>query len=545
MDSKNFDKQIEKLTENVEKQMMNLTQKLLSQQKGVFQRLDKLEKQANNGRDDKDSIRSGESSETSFTNDQFSNKRNFSITLQEEVCQPRIIQVKSRDNSEDSSGKISLAPPEQLTARSKKQSFLEENCNIMEEKISSEKQSYAEGLTIHGANRIATGGAVSKVIWSILVACSLLTAIMISKEHWESFLSDHSVSNFVITVEKEIKLPSITICNYAAINRERRHFSDGIPTYKRPLLVSDGSMRLCGQNLTQCGYNGTTLIKVQNYTADYSSSSLQNNLVDYDDTTNCFTVRGSTQYVPSDILSVQAVANRTPFDELWTELYVHPTEETFQEASPTVYWASEGWYHVILDKKIITRLGLPFTDCVEGKGSYEQNKFKGNYTVTKCKKGCFWEKVFEKCGAIPQMYKKHMREPRRFDNTTFINNTEMQTCLKEVEGDFSVTEECNRLCKLQPCYEEDIKLSLDYHKAPSYPNFYELAFTFHTFLVEHIEEKPAYTWQDLFANFGGCVGLMTGASILSAFELMIFFGLIVLDFFDLYTKCQTKIHPNP
>ena len=142
------------------------------------------------------------------------------------------------------------------------------------------------------------------------------------------------------------------------------------------------------------------------------------------------------------------------------------------------------------------------------------------------------------------MYKIHMREPHRFDNKTRINDPNAKACLETLERDSNVTKHCNAICVLPPCHAEDIKVSLDYHKSP-HPNFLELAFTFKSFLVEIIEERPAYTWQDLFANFGGCVGLMTGASILSIFELIVFFGLIVLDFFDLYTKFQTKIHPQP
>ena len=187
---------------------------------------------------------------------------------------------------------------------------------------------------------------------------------------------------------------------------------------------------------------------------------------------------------------------------------------------------------------------MPYTECVKGEGNYSQNKFTGNYTISKCKKGCLWEAVFEKCGAIPQMYKKHMRAPHRFDNITPVSDVDGDACLKEIEADFAVTEKCNNICKLQPCYEEDIKMSLDYHKAPLYPNFVELAFTFHTFIIEIVDEVPAYTWQDLFANFGGCVGLMTGASILSFVELFIFFGLILMDYFDLYSKVSTTVVPT-
>ena len=410
----------------------------------------------------------------------------------------------------------------------------------IEEKIHEEKQSYAEGLTIHGANRIATGRPFSKVIWSILVIASLTTAALISKEHWEAFLNSKSTSNTMILHQQSIPLPAITVCNYDGINKERRNFEGGPPSYVRPTLVNFPSMRACGGlNLTKCSDLKSRPIKVMTISPDYAKTTLQNHLVEFDNTTNCFTIKGLVQPTPSSLLSIQAVVNRSATSRT-SEIYINPASETFQETSPTAYWANEGFYHVNIEKKIITHLGKPYTDCVEGKGSHSQNKFKGNYTVTKCEKGCFWEKVFEKCGNIPQMYKKHMREPHRFNNKTFVNNTFGKSCLASIEEDPSVTKHCHALCKLPPCYEEDVKMTLNHNRAIA-PNFLELAMTFQSFLIEIVEEVPAYTWQELFANFGGCVGLMTGASILSLFELFIFFGLIFFDFFHVYTKVSTKL----
>ena len=440
------------------------------------------------------------------------------------------------DRKESSEKKARDVDLEQNNERKPKTSLSPSNFDEMEEKISDERQSYAEGLTIHGLSRIATGRPFSKVVWSILVLASLLTAVLISKEHFTAYLGNHSVTHTHISAENEIPVPSITICNYKGINRERRHFSGTPPFYTRPQLVSF-DMRECGNNLTKCGYDGATLVEVQFYSSDYVQSKKLNHLVKFDESTNCFTVNGFTQNFPSDIFSVQLVANRT--DDLWSEVYVNPDYETFHEASPTIYWASEGFYHVNVVKKIITRLGLPYTECIEGSGTYAQNKFTGVYTITKCKKGCFWEAVFEKCGAIPQMYKKHMREPHRFASRTFVDDKTGEVCLRSVEDDYSVKAKCNTQCLLQPCYEEHITMSLDYHFG-RFVNTLEMVFTFHSFLVEVVEEVPAYTWQELFANFGGCVGLMTGASILSLFELFIFFGLLIFDLCDVYTKVTTK-----
>ena len=66
--------------------------------------------------------------------------------------------------------------------------------------------------------------------------------------------------------------------------------------------------------------------------------------------------------------------------------------------------------------------------------------------------------------------------------------------------------------------------------SPDRVNMLELAFTFPQLVEETIEDIPAYNWQDLFANFGGCVGLMTGASVLSLFEILIYAGMTFYEF---------------
>jgi len=214
--------------------------------------------------------------------------------------------------------------------------------------------------------------------------------------------------------------------------------------------------------------------------------------------------------------------------------------ENFPQASAAVYWAAEGFYHVTVEKKIIKRLGLPYTDCVQGSGTYEQNKFTGNYTVNKCLKGCIFEEVLIRCGAIPVMYKKHLRKPDKFDNKTEINETFASSCFNKVEEDNILATKCNSRCRLDPCYQEEFKMILSQNPIKT-ENILELAFTYKSFLLEIIEEMPSYRWQELFSNFGGCVGLMTGASILSIVELLMFGGIVVTNlYFKIKNKVQSK-----
>ena len=257
---------------------------------------------------------------------------------------------------------------------------------------------------------------------SLLIITSFIIAIIISKEHWDAFLDHDSQTSTKIVTQEEMTLPAITICTFEELNVYRNRFTTGKPIQKRPQLV-DFSTLQCSHNLTKCGYNGTSFVKVMNFSANYDHSSLKNNLVSIDNTTNCLTITGEIQTVPSFVLSARIAAQRLPGVNEWSEIYVNHPSETFPQATAAVYWASEGFYHITVEKKIIQRLGLPYTDCVQGSGTYEQNKFTGNYTVNKCLKGCFFEEVFKGCGAIPVMYKKHLRKPEMFENKTEIDET--------------------------------------------------------------------------------------------------------------------------
>ena len=415
--------------------------------------------------------------------------------------------------------------------KSQKNKFDEEQKNISQD---NDHQSYAEGLTIHGLSRIATGGPGARVIWSLLIITSFIIAIIISKEHWDAFLDHDSQTSTKVVTQEEMALPAITICTFEELNVHRRRFIEGKPVLTRPQLIKSSAVE-CARNLTECGYNGTTLLKVQSASSDYEHLQLRNRFVEFDNTTNCFTVRGKIQTTPSHVLSVRMIAERKINVNEWTEIYVNHPIETFFQASAAIYWASEGFYHVIIEKKIIKRLGLPYTDCVEGSGTYEQNKFTGNYTVHKCFKGCFFEAVFKRCGAIPLMYKKHLSKPEMFENKTEINETLASSCLYDVEEDDDLIAKCNVQCHIDPCYEEEFKIT-PLQSPIKTDNRLELAFTYKSFLMEIVQEIPSYTWQDLFANFGGCVGLMTGASILSIFELLIFSSILITNLFSKATK---------
>ena len=134
------------------------------------------------------------------------------------------------------------------------------------------------------------------------------------------------------------------------------------------------------------------------------------------------------------------------------------------------------------------------------------------------------------------MYRRHLKDPSTFKtNIHRTNNTkedihETEQCIAKESHNSAVTKWCNDQCPIPPCHADNYEVLMMSDPSPDRVNMLELAFTFPQLVEETIEDIPAYNWQDLFANFGGCVGLMTGASVLSLFEILIYAGMTFYEF---------------
>ena len=277
-----------------------------------------------------------------------------------------------------------------------------QNIDKIEQTIRKERQSYAEGLTIHGASRIATGHPLNRIIWSVLVVASFTIAVLISKDHIDAFLSRRTTIQTSFVPQETMSYPAITVCDWQGLNRERRHLSIGPPISPRPILMKE-NVQKCSFNLSNCQYNNSALVSVDMVNYLHSEFTSLNHLAKIDNTTNCFTVDKIKSGDPKIVLDIAVVVNRS-VTNFWSIFQVNPSSETFSEATVFMYPAGEGHYDVQFKRKITKLLGKPYTNCVQGRGTYSQNIFTGNYTIDKCKKGCVLENVFTKCGAIPKMY---------------------------------------------------------------------------------------------------------------------------------------------
>ena len=87
------------------------------------------------------------------------------------------------------------------------------------------------------------------------------------------------------------------------------------------------------------------------------------------------------------------------------------------------------------------------------------------------------------------MYTRHLRKPEMFENKTEIDETLASSCLYGVEEDHDLTTKCNVQCHLDPYCEEKFKI-IPLQTPMKTDHIVQLAFTYKSFLMEIVEERP-------------------------------------------------------
>ena len=136
------------------------------------------------------------------------------------------------------------------------------------------------------------------------------------------------------------------------------------------------------------------------------------------------------------------------------------------------------------------------------------------------------EECIKNCNTVPGMYKQY------FPTSTNIGAAQTDTCLEDVLKNTSMQVTCHKNCRTQPCDEELHEATVVHTSSTEERNELQMGFTFPSLSETRITEQAAYSWEDLFANFGGCIGLMNGASVLSLVEISVYIVLYILECFS-------------
>ena len=239
---------------------------------------------------------------------------------------------------------------------------------------------------------------------------------------------------------------------------------------------------------------------------------------------------------------------RSAISNPWSSVHINSKDEPFFEANPTVYYVTEKDYYFILSRKVLNRLPAPYrSNCKDN--SEPNRKFNSAYSVTKCRKQCMLEECIKNCNTVPGMYKQyfptstnigaamtnqmsHINIISDINQSTNIGAAQIDSCLEDVLKNTSMQVACHKNCRTQPCDEELHEATVVHTSSTEERNELQMGFTFPSLSETRITEQAAYSWEDLFANFGGCIGLMNGASVLSLVEISVYIVLYILECFS-------------
>ena len=389
-------------------------------------------------------------------------------------------------------------------------------------------------MTIHGLSKVLHGGSrIERVVWFAFILFGFTLAILTTVKLWQNYFDDRL--NVVYTKYKDVErmyIPTITMCD----QKKRQILDSSVqidPRHENPSILLYKDIKECSHNTSGIGCLNDALFGIGSLTAskDYSNIENANHLLSLEPGIESvcvtFNKNGSLYTTTSDkMVRIVILQNPKYPKRKWTQIYVNNPGEQYYKASTNVLQASREVYSIGMEKTEVERLGEPYSNCKSDddnneKDKLETNIFGGVYSSVKCVESCRLREIVESCGDVPFQYRHFI--PNKWYSSSHNNKniSALEKCIKDHKS--------KRYCKLScphSCQQNKIKLSIVKGSA-IHSNALFLLFSFPTMTVEHIEEFRLYSWQELLSNFGGVLGLMTGFSLMSVFEIIIYLILLV------------------
>ena len=132
--------------------------------------------------------------------------------------------------------------------------------------------------------------------------------------------------------------------------------------------------------------------------------------------------------------------------------------------------------------------------------------------------------MLKKCGHVPYPY-KHLMHAEFHSNSSQENITTLElaeACIQQ----HTASPNCKHSCR-PGCTQNVYHVSTSFLRSNREHGAYIDMF-FPAMVEELLEETPLQTWLQVLSNFGGILGLMTGFSLMSFIEIIIYVGLHVI-----------------
>ena len=390
---------------------------------------------------------------------------------------------------------------------------------------------YAEAFTIHGLPRILTGTKTERIIWTTFVMLAMSLGGYMTYKYIARYLRYEVSHHFSRVVTDKAFYPSATFCLPLIKERMEKNVSDCFLPKKSVLdTISNGIFNIDFCNL-----------------GDYSDCG-QSSIRWRDDLKGiCFTLFPTKKYyqltetvwlnfyVAEDLLEIKQVS---------VTIHDQNTESFFLR--PQLQILPNQRYIINLKKTVSKRFPHPFPSNCTNKTNY--HNFPGNYNRRTCLFVNRYIESYKKSNVLTSLGKLYIPEK-------IIQEYGNMKSFSEIDNHFTEIEWNDKVCALS-CHEveyevnyslkgpvfspdlSDEKIDIEGETENVCPEFLgnftgfsyfhiELAYE-HPELYHLMEEKQAYTIENLLAEIGGFLGLMIGASLLSVVEIFGYCSMILM-----------------
>ena len=192
-------------------------------------------------------------------------------------------------------------------------------------------------------------------------------------------------------------------------------------------------------------------------------------------------------------------------------------EPYFRFMEQSRYLHAPGSYVIVLNKVFMERLEYPYPSQCSKDGNGTDNLMDMRYTQINCEESCLLRIMFKECGALPDTMSQYLTKEM---NMTQTNLTEaerrkrLHTVIKQ--GLILPPKECN--C---PYACMDTQFNPLVQKLGSLERRWEITLAYQSLTVTSVTEEPLTTYSDVLSSFGGFMGLLLGASVLSIGEIIL------------------------
>ena len=364
------------------------------------------------------------------------------------------------------------------------------------------KKSYLENLTVHGVSRIFCGSSwLERLLWFVSFNACFAYAIYNVKGYFDTYYEYEVTTEIRYQQVVNLNLPSIILCDQSTLMKRLKCFK---------------GLNSNGKNCT-----GTELRKAStaNFTTTFREGRHNGRVepMKNHDVPGCavFNAEGTAMHRGDGIAVTLNVASLNGS----LLMYINNKStgwEDVQIMGSEYKKVPKGQHALLLEHMNLKKLPSPYkNNCTNGE--HFENFFTTYYTKPRCHETCLIVKMAQECGAISDHWAIHISKDltQHYQKAPKYNDSKKRECIEQQVDSMleNVECDCNVPCDHTSFSEIAIKLQDD--------DSWEFDVRYRYKRKTQIIENVKYPWESMLSDIGGLVGLLAGASLLSAVEILV------------------------